>query len=103
MASRRAAARYAEEEVRALVEHYEHLRELEGTRPRGLEWLARRADLDAALERLPDSYWEVVLLVGLIGFSQYEAARLLHVSQAAVSKRYRHALEELHYYMDGGE
>lgn len=103
MASRRAADRYTEEEVQALVEYYEHLRELEGTRPRGLGWLARRSDLDAALELIPDDYWEVVLLHGLIGFSQFETARLLRISQTTVSKRYRYALEELTYRINGGE
>jgi len=100
--SRRSAAKYAEEEVRALVEHYEHLLELQGTRPRGLDWMARRADLDAALEQLPAKYWEVVLLHGLIGFSQYETGHLLQISQAAVRKRYSQGLEELHYLMNGG-
>lgn len=102
VASKRLAARYTEEETQALTEHYEHLLELEGTRPQGLEWLVRRIDLDEALDRLPDKYWEVVLLVGLIGFTQHEAGRLLHVSQQSVSKRYRHGLEELHYYLEGG-
>ena len=102
MASRRPAANYTEEETRALVEHYEHLLELEGTRQRGLEWLARRADLDVAMERIPDDYWEVVLLHGLIGFSSYETARILRISQTAVSKRYRYALEEITYHLNGG-
>lgn len=44
-----------------------------------------------------------MLLHGLIGVPQAETARLLHVSQQAVSKRYRRALEEIHYRMNGGE
>lgn len=61
------------------------------------------ADLDAALEQLPQDWWEVVLLHGLIGVPQAETAKLLRVSQQAVSKRYRRALEEIHYLMNGGE
>lgn len=102
VASKPAGGRYTEDEVRALIEHYEHLRELEGTRPRGLEWLARRSDLDAALELIPEEYWEVVLLHGLIGFSTYETARLLQTSQTTVSKRYRYGIEEAAYLMSGG-
>jgi len=102
VASKPGAGRYTEDEARALIEHYEHLRELEGTRPRGIEWLARRSDLDRALELISDEYWEVVLLAGLIGFTTYETARLLRISQTAVTKRYRYAIEEVAYHMTEG-
>jgi DNA-directed RNA polymerase specialized sigma24 family protein len=85
-----------------LVEHYELLRELSDTDGRGLGWLALRTDLDAVLAQIPEQYWVVILLHGLIGFSQAETAQLLRVSQQAVSKRYRHGLEELHYWINGG-
>jgi DNA-directed RNA polymerase specialized sigma24 family protein len=99
--SRRRRPNYTEEETRALVEHYEHLREL-GLRVT-TDWFAKRVDLDDALERLPAKYWEVVLLHGLIGFSLVETAQLLHVSHQAVSKRYRQGLEETTYWINGGE
>lgn len=94
---------YSEDEVRALIEHYEHLRELTDTKARGLEWLARRNDLDDALALIPEEYWEVVLIAGMIGFTTYETARLLQISRATVSKRYRYAIEEITYYINGGE
>jgi len=47
-------------------------------------------------------YWEVVLLHGLIGFSLTETGLLLQVSHQAVSKRYRHGIEEAHYLINGG-
>lgn len=98
----RSAANYTEAEVRALIEHYEILRETVDTHPRKLNWLALRADLDAVLARLPEKYWEVVLLHGLIGFSQAETSQLLQVSQQAVSKRYRHGIDELVFDINGG-
>lgn len=96
----RSRAKYAEDEVRALVEHYEHLRELALVPT--TDWFATRIDLDAALEQLPVKFWEVVLLHGLIGYSQAETAQLLQISQQSVSKRYRQGLEEAHYVINGG-
>ncbi|HJS93742.1 MAG TPA: hypothetical protein VJ741_05725 [Solirubrobacteraceae bacterium] len=92
---------YTEDEVRALIEHYEHLRALTDTKAHGLKWLARRNDLDAALELIPEEYWEVILVHGLIGFSTYETARLLQISQTTVSKRFRYGIEEAVYLMNG--
>lgn len=89
--------------MRALVESYEEVAAKSDTTPQGLFALVRIADLDRALEQLPLNYWEVVLLHGMLGLPAREAATLLHVSHQAVSKRYRHALEELHYLMNGGE
>lgn len=96
------AASYTETEVRALIENYEVLRETGDTHPRKLNWLVLRTDLDAVLARLPEKYWEVVLLHGLIGFSQAETSTLLEVSQQAVSKRYRHGIDEVVFYINGG-
>jgi DNA-directed RNA polymerase specialized sigma24 family protein len=98
----RSRASYTAEEVKALIEHYEWLRELSDTDGRGLGWLALLTDLDAALERIPEKYWGVVLLHGLIGFSQAETAQLLRVSQQAISKRYRHGLDETLFIINGG-
>lgn len=98
----RSPANYTEAEIRALIEHYEIMREAVDTHPRKLGWLALRADLDAVLARLPLKYWEVVLLHGLIGFDQNATAQLLQISQSAVSKRFRKGVEELHYYINGG-
>lgn len=93
---------YAEEEVAALIAHYAELRALRDTNRRGLRSLIRVADLDRALEQLPMKFWEVVLLHGLIGLSQDETARLLQITQQAVAKRYRRAIEETAYLINGG-
>lgn len=66
------------------------------------DWFAKRVDLDDALEQLPAKYWEVVLLHGLVGYSQAETAQLLQISQQAVSKRYRQGVEEITYWINGG-
>lgn len=93
---------YSLDEVEALLENYQLVTERVDTNRRGLSWLALQADINSALEKLPDEYWEVVLLHGLIGLSQMETARLLQVRQSTVSKRYRRAVEETHYYANGG-
>ena len=72
------------------------------TTRRGLRYLVELADINRALAQLPLKYWEVVLVHGLLGVPQQEAAQLLHVSQQAVSKRYRQGLEELTYLVNGG-
>lgn len=100
MSSRRTS--YSEGEVRALIEEYAAFKEKADTSRSGLRFLVMLADLDYALQRIPLKYWEVVLLHGLIGIPQTEVARLLRVSQQAVSKRYRLGLEDAHYLINGG-
>ena len=93
---------YDDAEVRALIDEYAvHRAGVNTTRP-GLRMLVRLADLDRAMEFLPRKHWEVVLLHGLIGMSQEETARHLQISQQAVSKRYRHAVEDIVYNINGG-
>lgn len=94
---------YSEEEVRALIEGYAELLEKVDTTRRGLRYLVTLADLSRALRHLPRKYWEVVLLVGLFGLSHAEASGHLRVSHHAVTKRYRRALEETTYWINGGE
>lgn len=99
----RRSGRYTEEEVRTLIEEYAALKaKVDTTRP-ALRFLVMMADLERALKRLPRKYREVVLLHGLVGLSSAETAQHLSVSYQAVSKRYRQALEEVHYLMNGGE
>lgn len=96
---------YSAGEVRALIEEYPAFRAAADTSPRRrrLDFLVMLADLSRAVDGLEWKYWEVVLLHGLLGIPQTETARLLQVSQASVSKRYRQALEELTYMINGGE
>lgn len=85
-----------------MVEEYAALRAKADTSPGGMRALLQLADLDYVLARLPLKYWEVVLLHGLVGLAQEQTAELLHISQQAVSKRYRLGLEEITYYINGG-
>ena len=85
-----------------MVEEYPALEAKADTDAAGMYSLLRLADLDYVLDRLPEQYWEVVLLHGLLGFSQEETAGLLGISQQAVSKRWRYALEELTLDINGG-
>lgn len=93
---------YSPEAVAGLVTEYAKRRATADVTRRGLFYLVQLIDLDRAMARLPRKYWEVVLLHGLIGFDQFQTARLLQISQTAVSKRFRQALEELHYLINGG-
>lgn len=86
-----------------MVEEYAALRVKADTSPRGVRTLLQLADLDFVLARLPLKYWEVVLLHGMVGLPQEKTAELLHISQQAVSKRYRQGLEEITYWINGGE
>ena len=94
---------YTEETIHHMIRQYSALKALRDTKPgRRLDTLLRVADLDRALDRLPMDLWRVMLVHGLIGVPQEEAAQELSISQQAVSKRFRRAVEEVHYYMNGG-
>ncbi len=93
---------YRLEAVKGLVTEYARRRAAQDTTVRGIFYLVQLADLDRAMARIPLEYWEVVLLHGLIGYDQFLTARLLQISQQAVSKRFRKGLEDIHYYINGG-
>lgn len=93
---------YREEEVRGLIETYPDLRAKADTTRAGLRYLVLMADLTRALNHLRREYREVVLLHGLLGYDGATTAALLQVSQQAVSKRYRRAIEEVTYFINGG-
>lgn len=86
-----------------MVREYAALTAKADTSPSGMRTLLQLADLNDALARLPLKYWEVVLLHGLLGLSQEQTAEALHVSQQAVSKRYRMGLEDVIFYINGLE
>lgn len=93
---------YREEPVRALIEEYQAVRAKADTTRGGLRVLVQLADLGLALKQLSRTHREVVLLHGLVGLSQEDTAQLLQVSQKTISKRYRRALEEVTYHINGG-
>lgn len=95
---------YHTNEVIRMVATYEQLCESASTKPgRGLRDLCRLADLNRALDMLPMDLWKVVLVHGLLGVTQQDTGEALHISQQAVGKRFRLAIEELVYHMNGGE
>lgn len=93
---------YSLEEVRRTVEQYIELRARADTHAAGLRTLTRLIDLDRALPLLPLRVRGPVMLHGIHGLDQETVARLLQVSNQAVSKRYREGLEILHFNMNGG-
>lgn len=95
-------ANYSENEVQALVESYAELKELRDTTRARLRYVLSLADLGRALDRLYLDYWAVVLVHGLLGYSQYETAHMLQISQSAVSKRYRRGIAESTYWINNG-
>lgn len=94
---------YTEEHVRQLLSNYVALAEAVDTTPAGLRLLVQKADLDRAMARLPYEFAEVVAYHGLAGLPQDEAAEVLQKSQQWVSKRFRFAVEELTYLINGGD
>jgi DNA-directed RNA polymerase specialized sigma24 family protein len=96
-------ANYSPGDVRALIEEYANLTAKADTHRAGLRFLVQRADLSRALERLSLKHWEVVLLHGLLGMTQEATAETLRVSHQAVSKRFRHAMDEIIHYINGGD
>lgn len=94
------SAQYVHE---TLIKEYSRIASLANTTPTGLRYLVELADLHRAFAQLPFEYGEVVFTHGLVGLSQEDTARVLQKSQQWVSKRYRHALEEITFLINGGE
>jgi DNA-directed RNA polymerase specialized sigma24 family protein len=101
--SRSRTSRYDEGEVRGLIECYEVYRASADTTRRGLRALIAIADLNRVLRMLPVKYLRVVLLHGLLGLSERETAGLLQINSKTVPKRYRYALEDVLYLLNGDE
>jgi len=86
-----------------MIAQYSALSSMADTKPgRRLDTLLRLADLNRALDQLPLDLWRVVLVHGLIGIPREEAAAELQTSPRSVSRRYREAIEEVTYTMNGG-
>lgn len=93
---------YRESEVRYLIENYAaHLesREVSG---HGLNILVRVADLKRAWRRMRRDDRNVLLAMGVLGVPSPVAGEALEKSESWVRKRYRLALEELTWLMNGG-
>ena len=62
-----------------------------------------REELAQAIVRLPRKYKDVLLLCYYQDMSQEEAAQALRLSPSAVSKRLKHAREELRELLERGQ
>lgn len=100
--TRRPSGRYRETEVRALVESYAAALEAREVSGAGLRALISVADLKRAWRRLRLEDQRVLLAMGIQGASSYQAAEALEKSPSWAQKRYRLALEELTWLMNGG-
>jgi DNA-directed RNA polymerase specialized sigma24 family protein len=95
-------SRYSDDLIIRMIGEYQTT--IRGTRPgRQLENLLRMADLDKALDRLPMDLWRVVLVHGLLGVPRDKAAEVLKISTRQVTKLYTLGIEEVSYWMNGGE
>jgi DNA-directed RNA polymerase specialized sigma24 family protein len=93
---------YPARRVKTLVEDYSTLRYLKDTKPgRSLDTLCQLVDLDVAVSNLGPIEYVSILLCGLIGLTQEEAAETLGVRQSTVSRRYDRALDVLRAAMNG--
>lgn len=100
--TRTRGGRYRETEVRALIEQYAIALEDRDTTERGLRQLVAIADLKLAYRRLSLGDKEILLVCGVLNLPNREAAEWYEKSHTWVGKRYRGALENLIYEMNGG-
>lgn len=90
-------ARYSIDEVSAIVEGYEELREVIHK-----PWIfVRLMDITRAYAMIPSKLQEAVLLCGLHGMSTRIAAPYAKVSHTAVAKRYVQGLEAMTAILNG--
>lgn len=102
MSNRRPSGRYREAEVRYLIENYAVTLEAREVHGHGLLTLVKVADLKRGWRNLRPDDKHVLLLLGVAGLTQQEAGDILERPQQWVGKRYRLALEELTWQMNGG-
>lgn len=98
----RLGTRYSLGAVEDIVQTYEELVCRADTDRQGLTALIKILDFRRAMRYLPQGLRAVVLVHGVAGYSNMDAARHLEVSEGAIRKRYRKALEHLQVTMNGG-
>lgn len=92
---------YSARHTKRLVEKYRVFREEKGVFGRGLLRLVELLDVDMAVGQLTPVEYHAVLLCGLLGLPQDEAAKALGVSQSTVSRRYERGLAMLKNLLNG--
>lgn len=96
MTARRPWGRYTEDEIEALVEGYAELI-YRKDRP---SILVRLADLDQAMRLLNRRELESLWLTRIVGLTNEAAGQILGVSEAAIRKRVRLALETIYDFLN---
>ena len=99
---RRPSGRYREAEVRYLIENYAAALEARDVSGHGLTMLVKVADIKIAWRRLRREDRQVLLAMGVLGAPSHVAGEALQKSESWVRKRYRLALEDLTWLMNGG-
>ena len=90
-------ANYSADELEAVAEGYEELREHENK-----AWIhVRLIDLSRAFNYLSREQQQAVLLCGMMGYSTRAASPLLDVSHTTVAKRYAAGLGAMQSYLNG--
>ena len=97
--SRPRFGRYTEKEIEALLEGYAELL----YKKHRLAVLVRLADIDRALRILNRREREALVLTEIVGHTNEAAGRLLGISEAAVRKRARRAVEAIYDFVNGDE
>lgn len=98
---------YSSRRVKTLAEGYGTMVYLKSTKPgRGLDILCELADWEQALSVLDSKERSALLLVGQLGLTETEAAKLLGIQrgkpyhQSTVSRRYTRALEKIREHLN---
>lgn len=92
-------ANYSREELEAVTEGYEELREHENK-----AWiLVRLIDMWRAYFKLSREQQAAVFLCGMLGYSTRQASPLLDVSHTTVAKRYATGLDAMKSYLNGAD
>lgn len=97
MRGRRLNPNYNLDEVEALAEGYEEL----SVKRSKLWLLVRYCDFDTAIKKMPQKYYEAVLLIGLIGLDTRTAGKLLGCANTTAWRRYQRGIEWLHKEING--
>jgi DNA-directed RNA polymerase specialized sigma24 family protein len=93
------AGHYDESEVQALIDNYLELRYLKH-RP---SLHVRLMDLEVAMRHLPRKLFEVVLVYGLLRFTERAAGEALAISGREVRRRYLRGVEHIIFRLNGEE
>lgn len=93
------AGRYDENEVQVLIDSYLDLRHLKH-RP---YIHVRLMDLEVAMRHLPRKLRDVVLVYGLLRFTERAAGESLAISGREVRRRYRQGVDQMLYRLNGEE